>query len=385
MHFLLLFNFKVRYFSLLFLICIFHSSFYKAQADSLQSTQICKQLAIQSAQLADKSHFFSEKSYFETRPVIIKNYTDSALSYIKESIFFLDSALVLASDSAILGIKYANIARNFAIDCYHALIHSKNSRNYNQIKELLKNATYYSANNTVDAYSASFYLSDREKIKKKVELPKIDVGEKQITKLDIDQTLFTLLKQNINEKSETNKQEITKLSDELSNTKDTVKTSRLKSQLQSLELQEKDFDKKNKDVEVKLSTINTLIENRDKYGVNNELQKDTVFSKTVTKKNDEWNDSDKFETNIPDSLVYQIQLGIFKNTVKIEEFKGFTPIYSTITESGVCYSTGLFYKLEDAKEAKNTIKSMGLKDAFIIAYYNKKKITLNEAVKLEKK
>ena len=143
--------------------------------------------------------------------------------------------------------------------------------------------------------------------------------------------------------------------------------------------------KKNNDALAKLLTINTLIENRDEAITNNKTQKDTIFSKSIAKKNDEWNNPIKSDIDIPEFLVYQVQLGVFKNAVPIEEFKGFTPIYSKKTEKGVSYSTGLFEKLADAKEAKNTIQSMGLTDAFIVAYYNKKKITFAEAMKLEKK
>ena len=143
--------------------------------------------------------------------------------------------------------------------------------------------------------------------------------------------------------------------------------------------------KKNSDAEAKLLTINNLIAENEKNKINPKTQKDTIFSKTIGNFKDEWNKPIKTDADLPVFLVYQLQLGVFKANVLPETFKGLTPIYSKITDNGVCYTTGLFEKLSDAREAKKNVNAMGLTDAFIVAYYNKKKITLPEAVKLEKK
>ena len=368
-------------------VCLLHAGKCQAQSDSTGNSAICKQLAIQSAQSADRSHDYSQRIYFESRPDLIKQDADTALLLIQESIAYIDSALLLASDSAIMAKKYANIARDFAIDSYRALMRLKKSDSYFLKKEFSKEATVYSKNATVDAYHASFYFIDRKKEKKKESLPDTVIPEKPITKLDIDQTLFTLLKVDINEKTEANKQEMAKLSTELANTKDDAKTTKLKAQLKVLETKSKDLDKKNTDAQQKLSMINTQIEERDKNAVVTAavIQKDTVFSKSTKKTTDEWNQQIKSDTEIPGTLVYQVQLGIYKAAVLPETFKGLTPIYSKPTDKGICYTTGLFERLADAREANNTVHEMGLKDAFIVAYYNKKKITLAEAAKLEKK
>lgn len=386
---LFLLKFKLPIHSLFFLCFFLNSYFCQSQTDLIAKSDICKQFAIQSAQSADQSFVYSQKSHFEPHSASSAHNIDAAISFIKESINYLDSALVLASDSAKLAIKHANIARNSAIDSYNTLIQLKNS-NSNQKKELSGKAIFYASNTTVEAYHASFYFTDKKKIKEKieipkVEIPKVDTAEKLTTKLDIDQTLFTLLKVDLNEKSEANKQEITKLSTELTKTKDPVKQTKLMSQFKALELKGKDLDQKSNEAQEKLRAINTLTEERDKSGTNTLSQKDTIFSKSITKTNDEWNKQIKPGEEIPNNLVYQVQLGVFKANVESETFKGLTPIYSKVTESGISFTTGLFEKLSDATEAKSHVQSMGLKDAFIVAYYNKKRITIAEAVKLEKK
>jgi len=79
---------------------------------------------------------------------------------------------------------------------------------------------------------------------------------------------------------------------------------------------------------------------------------------------------------MPEILIYQIQLGVFKTKVLPETFKGLTPIYTTTSDKGTCYSIGLFEKLTDATEARTNIVKLGLKDAFVVAYLNKKESQL---------
>jgi hypothetical protein len=378
---LFLLKFKLYFFWLLLILGI--SRFY-AQSDSSKIRNICMQFAIQGAQSADLSYSYAQRNYFETRQSIIIQNIDTALIFIKESISYLDSAIFLAADSAIKAKEHANIARDLNIDSYNTLVFLKSS-DFSRRKELSKKAALFSADATVEAYHASFYFKVQRKTKKTQEKPDSVIQEKQITKLDIDQTLFTLLKSDLNEKAETNQQEIVKLKNELEITKNDEKAAKIKGQLRILDAKTKELTKKTNDVQQKLASINALIEERDKTATTVSVQKDTIFSKSTLKTMTEWNENVKSDSDIPTTLVYQVQIGVYRAAVLPKTFKGFTPIYSEITDKGVCYTTGLFERLADAREAKSTIQAMGLTDAFIVAYYNKKKISLTEATKLEKK
>jgi hypothetical protein len=50
----------------------------------------------------------------------------------------------------------------------------------------------------------------------------------------------------------------------------------------------------------------------------------------------------------------------------------------------VRYSVGAFPKFDYAKQAKMHVVNIGLKDAFIVAYFNGKRVNINEALKLER-
>lgn len=89
---------------------------------------------------------------------------------------------------------------------------------------------------------------------------------------------------------------------------------------------------------------------------------------------------------LPDGLVFKVQIGAFKAPVKNEAFKGLNPVCGeTMAGSAyVRYYVGLFYSEDAANLVKNQIKPFGYNDAFIVAYYNGKRISLFEARRLLK-
>lgn len=375
-------------FYLIFGIIGISESYAKTNNDSLKKSNSCKELAIKSAQMANESFEFAQNCYFHSQNSNISQNIDSAIYFIQQSISLLDSTLLLANDSNIIGIKLAKNARNFSIDAYRCF-KSINSESTVNNKVLLKKAMYFSENATIDSYHSSLYLIDQLKKetgnKKNSDVKNISPSEKVITKLDIDQSLFTILKEDLIEKKEANSKEIVKLTEELFNITDSNKQLKLKSRLKELETQKTTLEQKQNDAQQKLTTINLLIEEREKMPNANKPKIDTTYIKNKNFVTDEWGQQIKANSEMPDFLIYQIQLGVFKSNVLAETFRGLTPIYTTISDKGISYSIGVFEKLSDAQEAKNNIKSMGLTDAFIVAYYKKKKISLAEASKLEKK
>ena len=368
----------------LLVFCILYSASSISQSAHPNSS-ICTRLTIDAAQLAHQSYLYCEDSYFSKNVSVAEKNIDTAIFYIKESISVIDSTILLANSLDTLGIKYTQIAKQFASDSYKTLIQFKQNQNSYAKRDLSKKASFYATNTTADAYRASFYFKGDQKPKQKVKDSILENPTKLITKLDIDQTLFALLKEELHGKEEENNQEISKLSEELNKVKDASMQQKLKSQLKNLQSKEQDISKKSKDAEQKLSSINALIEERDKNKNATIPKEETVFAKSIFKTTDEWNKQIKMDSEVPEGLIYQVQLGVYKHAVLPAIFKGLTPIYGKTTEDGISYSTGLFEKLIDAREAKSYVLNMGLKDAFIVAYYNKRKISLAEAQKLEKK
>ena len=87
---------------------------------------------------------------------------------------------------------------------------------------------------------------------------------------------------------------------------------------------------------------------------------------------------------LPDGVVYKIQLGAFSKPVAANTFKGLTPISGETLASGVIrYYAGLFRQFAAANDALRKVREYGFKDAFIVAFYNRKTITPERARQLE--
>ena len=87
------------------------------------------------------------------------------------------------------------------------------------------------------------------------------------------------------------------------------------------------------------------------------------------------------DEKIPDGLVFKVQIGAFKNALPNSTFKGLSPVIAQSTPNGyIRYMAGNFEKYESANAVKNDLKNLGYNDAFVVAYYNGKRINLNEGV-----
>ncbi|HKC68885.1 MAG TPA: hypothetical protein VKG26_11695, partial [Bacteroidia bacterium] len=349
---------------------------------------LSRQYVIQGAQLANQSYMFSKLAFFvPNKNLAVKN-IDSAIIYIQQAITAIDSAIILASDSELMALDYSNIAKKFAIRSYNLLNAYSKVTNPNQKRDIAKQATFFAANATTDAYHASFYFKNCKQQETKPKSPIIEnpVMPKEPTKLDIDQNLFALLDEHLHQKTEDDKKELARLEAELKTQKDPAKAEKIKAEIKKLEQEEAQLEHKDKNAKTKLDSINAQIERRDKNKETTAKPDETIFSKSMKRPADQWDKDVILDAELPMGLVYQVQIGFYKNLNVSEVFRGLTPIMGkTMPGGGVSYSIGMFEKGADAQQAKNYVRSIGLTDAFVVASYDRKKITLAEAAKLEKK
>ena len=106
--------------------------------------------------------------------------------------------------------------------------------------------------------------------------------------------------------------------------------------------------------------------------------------------------SEFFETNPAissnqnDKLVYKIQIGAYSRGVPAyrqrlyKKLSFIRKIENYTDEKGVVvYTTGNLSNLEDAEKMRNQVKQEGIQDAVVVPYFNGKRITLEQAKKIE--
>ena len=92
------------------------------------------------------------------------------------------------------------------------------------------------------------------------------------------------------------------------------------------------------------------------------------------------------DPEVPQGLIYRIQLAVFRNPVAPGYFKGITPIYGFKTEGTdkTIYYAGMFRKSADANKALKEVKAKGFKDSFVAPLIGNKRVSSDRAASLEK-
>ena len=86
------------------------------------------------------------------------------------------------------------------------------------------------------------------------------------------------------------------------------------------------------------------------------------------------------DQNIPNGIVYQVQLFSGGRKATVAELKGLTPIYEHLTPSGMyTYRAGLFRAYEEVMKAAEQIRRRGFRDAYIAAFIDGKEVSVVSA------
>ncbi len=91
------------------------------------------------------------------------------------------------------------------------------------------------------------------------------------------------------------------------------------------------------------------------------------------------------DPQLPDGLVFKVQISAFRKPIMADNFNGIQPLTGESTRPGwIRYCVGMFKTFEPANMVKKEIRKIGYKDAFVVAYYNGKRIELFEAYQMIK-
>jgi hypothetical protein len=81
---------------------------------------------------------------------------------------------------------------------------------------------------------------------------------------------------------------------------------------------------------------------------------------------------------LPDGVIYKVQVGAFRNPISQDLFKGFAPLMAESGPNGITrYSAGLFDNEGAAVRARDQIRALGYKDAFVIVFRDGQRTSIN--------
>ncbi|MBN1951892.1 MAG: hypothetical protein JW801_11885 [Bacteroidales bacterium] len=86
---------------------------------------------------------------------------------------------------------------------------------------------------------------------------------------------------------------------------------------------------------------------------------------------------------IPGGLVYRIQLGAYTQEIPENTFGGLSPVSKEQASSATRYYVGVFGSVAEARKALEEVKAYGYPDAFLVSFFDKNKISVQEAREIE--
>jgi len=142
--------------------------------------------------------------------------------------------------------------------------------------------------------------------------------------------------------------------------------------------------------DTKKETDNTKKDDNEKVVDNKTIEKKDVTkveNKTTENKTTE-NKNTGFE-QIPVSttkgIQFFVQLGSFSNPINHSDVKNLTPIYIEKTDKVTRYMTGPYSSFAEAEKKMASVKALGLKNAYLVAYSDGKSMALYQARTLSEK
>jgi hypothetical protein len=341
--------------------------------------------AILSAQGIKDAFSFSQKNYFSTNSLTIKENCDSMIIISNNAVQYADSALLLACDSCNTAKERMLLAKFYQLQVLAYCYQIKNENSNESIHLLSEKVMDASGNAIVEAYSASLYFEKEEAEEGKLDLvldkevdevPSKDTP-REISKLEVDEISYMTIKELYGKRLAEIDDELILLKKraEKSRGNDLIEVNKVIAHL--VKEEEKCFEKMRGSEDRLVSVRNELSVDMLKV-----VHKD-IFS---TEKEGFYNENVPVpEVNeIPMGLVYKIQIGFFKSQLPSEHFSGIFPLSSQkIDNTYYRYLAGSFAKYQDAKDAKIKVIEKGYTDSFVIAYFNGSKVPISDALENE--
>ncbi len=94
-----------------------------------------------------------------------------------------------------------------------------------------------------------------------------------------------------------------------------------------------------------------------------------------------YNDSDSiFEVETSRGLFYTVQVGVYSRSRDLKKIYNINDLNSELLEDGkIRYTSGRFISIKTAESYRMVVYQLGVKDAFITAYHDGKRITIKES------
>lgn len=335
---------------------------------------------------------YAEEGYYYVKFTTYVNAVDSSRLFADTALFFIKRSIMLADTS----LHYAGSEKQAAIDflksgIYHSLQADSIVREYYPMTDIRSHNTYgikaalNSSQSVMEYYNASLLFTSEDSVpSSENQRYKILAYQGEVIRLEADEASFLNLSSQLEKEILTYENLITGLSAEIDKSADQKSRAMIRGRLDLIKEAKGESTSHLQKVSEQLQQIRELLDANYLSEVRN-IKNGEQMSQFETERMDYYeNKTVQIDAKNPDGLVYKIQLGYYPKSVDKEKFYGLFPITGeTVGDDLVRFFAGMFYTYEDASKGKDYIKQNAIANAFIVPYYNGKKINCSQAIQLE--
>lgn len=345
--------------------------------------------ALSAARYAEEAYFYSHQANNREGIEDYRADIDTVLFYLKKSVALAENALnSMTPNDTIEALLNRGVKQVEEVDAI--LRHVYPYRNLPVMKQYSEIMLLDLIHAKIDFYNASLYLSGGKLVlSDDFVYEELDLDQ-HVARLDVDESAFTDLVLDLEDKLKALNQQIEDLRNQLAETTDPEERLALEKKLNELLAERNELEDTLNKANDRLQDIRDQqqkqINQNELLSENNGEGNSTAQSNFETDKHGYYNDK-QVEVNapMPQGLVYRVQLGYYFKTDNNDAFHGLFPITGEDLKDGkIRYYAGMFFTYKDATKAKDYIRQKRIGDAFVVPYLDGKKINVKQAIELER-
>ena len=373
-----------------------------------------KNFSVISAKYSSKAMHFSEKLFFGGEN--IDSLSDSVSFNTQKAIEFGEKAIQAANDTSVVAKAYMEkslIRLHEAEESLNSIIGSSSTNEKSNTYDL---CIFWLGDATIDSYNASIYfygelaedvlvVNDSSSVNrpcpacppcdpnlgKNINGSEIELSAEEINRIrriEADEATYTKIIDLYEKRMATKQQMIDGLLENLANADTDEEREKIQNKIDKAKAEKKLLADKRTGAENRLRSIR---EKLSEYAKREGYKKSESSSSPIFSfdKIGYYNENNPIPVDqpMPNGLIYSVQLGLYHKQLMPAEYdiyKGLYPINGQSSAGGLYrYRTGIFYNYQQVEEIKIKIRSIGLIDAFVIAFYNGELISISKAIRIE--
>jgi len=328
---------------------------------------------------------YAEEGYYYIKFTTYLNAVDSSRLFADTALFFMKRSLML-SDTSLLYVPKTNYPAIDFLDSGQEKVQVADSviRGFYPMIDIDSHhyfgteSSLHLSKAVMDFFNASLLIKSDNTAK--VEDYKVLPFDDEIIRLEADEASFQHAANSFEEEIAIYEEMYAELEEQKGIAPNKSVSESIQSSMKEVNIQLERSVSRLEDISVRIEEIRELLDSKYLEDVKNveAPQYMSQFEKTG-------GGEISMDEEVPEGLVYKIQLGYYPENVDKDNFKGLFPVSGETVKEGLArFYAGLFFSYADASVGNEYIRDNIIPNAFIVPFYNGQKISLSRAVEIER-